>query len=198
MDFMVDVVTGASSRGLLPSMAWQYAYDESGEWVHSATHEQATGIDLNGEEPDLGLFINLASDGALKNYGKAVWADPSPSLKSFKKKPAKFHDLVSIITHETLHAMGISYDAEGGWVNSFKELTVERDGQKYFTGANAVSMYGSEVPLATVGSGDHIKLDNTAKKQWTIMGEWGNYDISWRTPTALDFAILKDIGWNVI
>lgn len=198
MDFAVDVVTGESPRGLLPAMSWQYAYNEAGEWIHSATYEQATGLDLNGEEPDLGFFINIASDGKIKNYWQDVWVDPKPTTRSFKKKPAKSHDLASIVTHEIVHAMGIAYDVDGGWTNRFKELTAERGGRRYFTGQNAVATYGDEVPLATEGSADHIKLENTAKKQWTIMGEWGNYDISWRKPTELDYAILKDIGWNVI
>jgi len=198
MDFAVDVVTGESPRGLLPSMSWQYSYNEAGEWIHSATYEQATGLDLNGEEPDLGFFINIASDGKIKNHGQDVWVDPKPTTRSFKKKPAKSHDLASIVTHEIVHSMGIAYDVYGDFANRFKALTTERGGRRYFTGQNAVAIYGDEVPLATEGSADHIKLENTGKKQWTIMGEWGNYDTSWRKPTELDYAILKDIGWNVI
>jgi hypothetical protein len=198
MDFAVDVVTGASPRGLLPSMSWKYAYNDTGQWLHSATYEQATGIDLNGTEPDLGFFINLASDGSIKNYGHKVWIDPAPSSISFGKKPSGSHDMTSIITHEMLHAMGIAYDPRGVFGNKFRKLTVETNGRRYFSGLNAISVYGQNVPLASVGSADHIKLNNISKKQWTIMSEWGNYDISWRTPTALDFAILKDIGWNVV
>ncbi len=118
--------------------------------------------------------------------------------ENFKKKPEKFQDLTSIIAHEIVHAMSVAHDIDGGWTNSFKELTLKRNRRRYFAGANAMSVYGNQVALTTVGSADHIKLDSTAKKQWTIMGEWGNYDISWRTPTDLDFAILKDIGWNVV
>jgi len=198
MDFSVDVVTGASKRGLLPSMSWQYGYDDAGQWVHSASSEQANGIDLNKGEPDLGFFIYLAIDGKIKNYGSDVWIDPKPSLRSFRNKPSKSDDLASIITHELVHSMGVAYAENIDWSNRYTDLTVEREARRYFVGQNAVLLFGSDVPIGTAGDLDHFKLDNSTKKQWTIMGELGNYDISWRTPTALDFAILKDIGWSVI
>jgi hypothetical protein len=202
MDFAVDVVTGVSSRGLLPSMAWQYAYNDSGEWVHSASSEQATGFDLNGQEPDLGFHINLASDGSVSNYGQTVWIDPRPTERSFKKKPQRTHDLASIIMHETLHAMGIAYDINGeSFSNAFKRATVYKSGKPYFTGENAVRVYGGDVPISDLSDSsthDHVKVVNKRNNLITVMADAGSYDISWRKPAELDYAILKDIGWNVI
>ena len=202
MDFAVDVVTGVSPRGLLPSMAWQFAYNDSGEWVHSASTEQETGFDLNGLEPDLGFYINLASDGSISNYGQRVWIDPRPTEKSFKKKPSKAHDLASIIMHETIHAMGVAYDTEGdGFANEFKKHTAYKGGKPFFIGDNAVGIYGGDVPISDLSNSsthDHVKVVNKKKNLITVMADAGSYDISWRTPTELDFAILKDIGWNVV
>ena len=68
LDFVV-VIEGDKRypTGLLPSMAFEHGEDLSGDAgvllgtnedrVHVATYEQLSGIDLNGDEPDLGFYI---------------------------------------------------------------------------------------------------------------------------------------------
>jgi len=202
MDFDVEVVTGNRydwpswwfKKGLLPSMNGMDGFDKRrGVWTHSATHEARTGVDLNGKQPDLGFYIVWPKSGKFKSNGNDVWIDPSPAKGSHKNKPRKSDDLISVITHELLHAMGFDYWRKSN--NKYTALTVERNGKLFFTGKHAKAVYGSDVPIAKDG---HIKLKNTSKNYWTAVTLYGDTVTDIRTPSELDFAILKDIGWKVI
>lgn len=209
MDFDVEVVTRNRydwpswwfKQGLMPSMNDMDGWDERrGVWTHSATHEQRTGVDLNGKQPDLGFYIVWPKSGKFKSNNNSVWIDPRPEKGSHKNKPRKFDDLISVITHELLHAMGFSYWKKNNQFanhpdNKFTRLTKEKNGKLFFTGKHAKKVYGSNVPIADDG---HIDLENTPENYWTAVTLYGDTVTDIRTPSELDFAILKDIGWKVI
>ena len=79
LDFVV-VVQGDTGHptGLLPSIAFPHGEDLSGEAgvllgtnnniVHVAKYEQLSGIDLNGEEADLGFYINVTENNEFKTW----------------------------------------------------------------------------------------------------------------------------------
>ena len=57
LDFLQDSYVNTDSNkptGVVSAIAFNMATNSSGERVHSATHEQETGEDLNGITVDLG------------------------------------------------------------------------------------------------------------------------------------------------
>ena len=208
LDFVV-VVQGDTGHptGLLPSIAFQFAEDESGEAgvllgtnenrVHVPTYEQLSGIDLNGNEPDLGFYINITENNEFKNYDYYVWIDPNPSPTSYSNLPSDQHDLISIIAHEMSHAMGIAGSTDSYWgVNHYSKSLIEIDGRYYYSSERITNLIGKDL-LTDQDSLDHHELDAGGKISnipSLMSGEM--YSQRWSEPGEIEYAILYDAGWT--
>ena len=208
LDFVV-VVQGDTGHptGLLPSIAFQFAEDESGEAgvllgtnenrVDVPTYEQLSGIDLNGNEPDLGFYINITENNEFKNYDKYVWIDPNPSPTSYSNLPSDQHDLISIIAHEMSHTMGIAGSTDSYWgVNHYSKSLIEIDGRYYYSSERMTNLIGKDL-LTDQNSLDHHELDAGGKISnipSLMSGEM--YSQRWSEPGEIEYAILYDAGWT--
>ena len=215
LDFVV-VVQGDTGHptGLLPSMAFQHGEDLTGEAgvllgtneerVHVATYEQLTGIDLNGDEPDLGFYINVTENNEFKNYGVDVWIDPDPNLTSYSNLPEGQHDLISIITHEITHAMGLAATLDPYWsVNHYSKSLTEKDGQYYYSSERIINLIGKDLYTEyEAGRSDDDSLDHhVLDPEGGISGiaslmSGEMYSQRWSEPGPIEYAILYDSGWT--
>jgi hypothetical protein len=215
LDFVV-VVQGDTGHptGLLPSIAFQHGEDLTGEAgvllgtnedrVHVATYEQLTGIDLNGDEPDLGFYINVTENNEFKNYGVDVWIDPDPNLTSYSNLPEGQHDLISIITHEITHAMGLAATLDPYWsVNHYSKSLTEKDGQYYYSSERIINLIGKDLYTEyEAGRSDDDSLDHhVLDPEGGISGiaslmSGEMYSQRWSEPGPIEYAILYDSGWT--
>ena len=215
LDFVV-VVQGDTGHptGLLPSISYQHGEDLTGEAgvllgtnedrVHVATYEQLTGIDLNGDEPDLGFYINVTENNEFKNFDVDVWIDPDPNLTSYSNLPEGQHDLISIITHEIAHAMGLAGTLDPYWsVNHYSKSLTEKDGQYYYSSERITNLIGKdlyteyEAGRSDDNSLDHHVLDpegGISGISSLMSGEM--YSQRWSEPGPIEYAILYDSGWT--
>lgn len=215
LDFVV-VVQGDTGHptGLLPSIAFQHGEDLTGEAgvllgtnedrVHVATYEQLTGIDLNGDEPDLGFYINVTENNEFKNYGVDVWIDPDPNLTSYSNLPEGQHDLISIITHEITHAMGLAATLDPYWsVNHYSKSLTEKDDQYYYSSERIINLIGKDLYTEyEAGRSDDDSLDHhVLDPEGGISGiaslmSGEMYSQRWSEPGPIEYAILYDSGWT--
>ena len=215
LDFVV-VVQGDTGHptGLLPSMAFQHGEDLTGDAgvllgtnedrVHVATYEQLTGIDLNGDEPDLGFYINITENNEFKNFGVDVWIDPDPNLTSYSNLPEGQHDLISIITHEIAHAMGLAGTLDPYWsVNHYSKSLTEKDGQYYYSSERITNLLGKDLYTEyEAGRSDDDSLDHhVLDPEGGISGiaslmSGEMYSQRWSEPGPIEYAILYDSGWT--
>ena len=215
LDFVV-VVQGDTGHptGLLPSMAFQHGEDLTGDAgvllgtnmdrVHVATYEQLTGIDLNGDEPDLGFYINITENNEFKNFGVDVWIDPDPNLSSYSNLPEGQHDLISIITHEITHAMGLAGTLDPYWsVNHYSKSLTEKDGQYYYSSERITNLIGKDLYTEyEAGRSDDDSLDHhVLDPEGGISGiaslmSGEMYSQRWSEPGPIEYAILYDSGWT--
>ena len=215
LDFVV-VVQGDTGHptGLLPSMAFQHGEDLTGEAgvllgtnedrVHVATYEQLTGIDLNGDEPDLGFYINVTENNEFKNYDSYVWIDPAPNLTSYSNLPEGQHDLISIISHEITHAMGLAGTLDPYWsVNHYSKSLTEKDGQYYYSSERITNLLGKDLYTEyEAGRSDDDSLDHhVLDPEGGISGiaslmSGEMYSQRWSEPGPIEYAILYDSGWT--
>ena len=215
LDFVV-VVQGDTGHptGLLPSIAFQHGEDLTGEAgvllgtnedrVHVATYEQLTGIDLNGDEPDLGFYINVTENNEFKNFDVDVWIDPDPNLTSYSNLPEGQHDLISIITHEITHAMGLAGTLDPYWsVNHYSKSLTEKDGQYYYSSERITNLIGKDLYTEyEAGRSDDDSLDHhVLDPEGGISGiaslmSGEMYSQRWSEPGPIEYAILYDSGWT--
>jgi hypothetical protein len=150
-------VTDAVERaaGASASSAWvgfdgaRHVYDQG------LSHKLRTGIDANGAAPDVLLFFSPTY------LSTELWFDADPFARS-APVAADRTDAVSIFIHEFGHALG--YNGWGdlttgalpaGYASTWDTLT-RWDGQTlWFTGAQAMQVYGGAVPL-TAGNNFHV------------------------------------------
>ena len=211
LDFVV-VVQGDTGHptGLLPSIAFQHGEDLSGEAgvllgtnnniVHVATYEQLSGIDLNGEEADLGFYINVTENNELKNYDVDVWIDPNPSPTSYSNLPEGQHDLISIITHEITHAMGLAGTLDPYWsVNHYSTSLIGRDGEYYYSSERMTNLIGKDLLTAYSEDGSldhHIEDSEGSISGIPSLMSGQMYSQRWSEPGPIEYAILYDSGWT--
>ena len=214
MDFGVNVNTDSNKpTGVVSAIAFNMATNSSGERVHSATHEQETGEDLNGITIDLGMNISLQDSygpeiGQLTVYSANLWFDPNPNPNSFSNKPSNdgstdspldYFDFISIVYHEVFHSMGIAYDPNNpDNSNRYSDnvLPADSEGNIYYSSdrANAILEGGILLDDELL---DHWDLGPPVNdKVVTIMNSAGYYDLSWRDPADIDWAVIQDIGWT--
>ena len=215
LDFVV-VIEGDKRypTGLLPSMAFEHGEDLSGDAgvllgtnedrVHVATYEQLSGIDLNGDEPDLGFYIIVTENNEFKNYDSYVWIDPNPSPTSYSNLPEGQHDLISIITHEITHAMGVAGTFSSYWgVNHYSKSLTEKDGQYYYSSERITNLIGKDLYTEyEAGRSDDDSLDHhVLDPEGGISGITSlmsdeMYSQRWSEPGPIEYAILYDAGWT--
>ncbi|MEZ5892050.1 MAG: calcium-binding protein [Parvularculaceae bacterium] len=185
----LDVTFNIVSLGVstLAQAGSEFALDHmsGGADVYEALtiRELRTGVDGNGASPDIEIDINkdviLAGDffyGGLANGNV----------------PYSKYDLFTVLLHEIAHGLGfLSFDpaAPGASITTYDEQVIQSAGQYFFTGANAVSIYGSNVPLDVEPS--HLK-DSLLDVMRPAL-ENGNRIIL----SALDVAMLADIGLRI-
>ncbi|MBW3597285.1 MAG: hypothetical protein KY475_08425 [Planctomycetes bacterium] len=186
--------------------------------VESGTIAEArSGDDPNGDEPDILVEINT------ETFLPEVFFDPSGDANV----PSGKDDFLSAALHELVHTLGFSgYRAISG--DDYGEFFIEfpEEGMKlrstfdeltqfdfffnptlYFTGANAMSDYGDDVPLTTLGpddaSGENFyNLGNPEGRPGDdLLSDLMNgivfqpgvrYELS-----ELDLAMLADLGWTI-
>ena len=124
--------------------------------VHVATYEQLTA-NLNGDEPDLGFYINVTENNEFKNFDSYVWIEANPTSYSNLGYSGQ-HDLISIITHEITHAMGLAGTLDTYWsVNHYDALT-EKDGQ--YIPFIKMHLLGNTLTEYEAGRSDDDSLDH--------------------------------------
>ena len=176
MDFGINVNTDAEKNdGIVSAIAFNFAENSLGESVHSATHEQRTGEDLNGISIDLGFNVSLqddydTNDGKLETYNSTLWFDPDPNPKSFTNKPINdgssgnqidYYDFISIVYHELFHSMGIAFDPNRPNEFSKNILPADNDGNIYYSSDRVKAILDNGILLDdynNVGGGDHFNL----------------------------------------
>ena len=186
MDFGINVNTDANKTdGVVSAAAFNFAENSLGESVHSATHEQRTGEDLNGITIDLGFNLSLqddydANDGKLEVYNSTLWFDPDPNPKSFTNKPINdgssenpidYFDFISIVYHEFFHSMGIASSPNMPNEYSKNILPVDTDGNYYYSSDRVKVILDNGILLDdynNLGGGDHFNLGGPKDYNHTI------------------------------
>ena len=195
LDFVVDIrpaseLTFSDADGLLPSVA-QIGWNGTG-WVNQTLEECLTGVDSDLGKPDAGCTIYLADDGTIRNYGTPVWFDANPRQDTHAGVPAGTHDFVGIYTHEIFHSLGF-YAVTEQW----KARIETEGGVSYFTGANAVSLFGTRIPF--LAGTDHYgnAADPGVGISRGLMFQYGNYEGNRLDIGRIDLAILADLGHRI-
>ena len=192
------LVTNYANRGGGRSLAGATrALDDSGIAIvdAGAAFELRTGQDPNGSAPDVEVFFDV---DALASF---YWVNPLDGSTAPKNRS----DLVEVIAHELGHALGFNGyrhwttgQAPVGYQSSFDAFVQMVDGQPFFTGPQAVALYGGPVPL-TPGNLYHVAHSGSSPD---LLGDLMNgvvfrvghdYEVS-----ALDLAILSDTGLPTI
>ena len=191
------VLTDSTPRAGGHSVASGFVRSEGPHQVfeQGVAYEIRTGIDPNGNAPDLRILLNEAY------LLEELWFDPEPARRSTPVLASRT-DAVSVFAHEVGHALAFN-----GWWNeplarwhrdfgSPWDLATFDDGSlRYFSGAKAMSLYGGPVAV-TAGNNWHI--GNSAGPGSDLLDDLMNglyfkrgtrYDVS-----ALDLAMLADMG----
>ena len=207
MDFGINVNTDTSKPdGVVSSIAFQKGANSLGEKIHSATHEQKTGEDLNGISVDLGFNISIQDDydpedGELEIYNMIVWFDPNPNPNSFSNKPANdgssgqepgyedYVDFLSVVYHELFHSMGIAFDGSSNDTNLTNEYTknllpADSDGNIYYSSERTESIIEGGVLIRdymNVGGGDHFDLGDPVNGIVKTLDNIATSNIEWNS-----------------
>lgn len=178
--------------------------DGSTLWAQGAAHELRTGIDANGAAPDIEFMIGI--DGYLQDE---LWFDPDPLLRS-APVPEQQTDAMTVLMHEFGHALGFngwldgsSGAATGSHLSTFDALVqpmaTPLGTVLFFTGAQAMSVYGGPVPL-TLGNYGHLG-NEMADYGRDLVPDLMNGVVFYRGVrgdiSALDLAMLADTGLPV-
>ena len=188
MDFGIEINTRSEEPdGIASAIAFNFAKNSDDENIHSATHEQRTGEDLNGITVDLGFTISLQDsysieDGTILVRGSNLWFDPNPNPKSFSNKPENdgstenstdYMDFISIVYHEIFHSMGIAYGGSD-FSNAFSKniLPADSEGNIYYSSDRVKAIIEDGILLDdynnTDTGGDHFNLGPPKYYEHTI------------------------------
>ena len=161
-----------------------------------ATSELRTGVDPNGTTPDVIFILGssfLADD---------LWFDPDPFART-ALVPVGGVDAMSVFLHEFGHVFAFNGardpttgDLPGAIASTFDMHTTFENGNFFFTGPQAVALYGGPVPL-TFGNYKHFGNEPPRAGADLIpdlmngvsLVRGTRYDIS-----NLDLAVFADVG----
>ena len=187
-------------KGLLPSLG---GVTTSGyTW---AAEEALTGVDANGDAPDIGCYILPNVDGRLTNYDVPLSFDGSPDFYEAYVPPAETHDFASIFLHEVLHSLAFWSNAQHGdqyQRTVFDELTMPAGDRHEFIGGATNRLLEQNLNLAYEGSRDHYAatpalLNGGPEVDRGAMFMYGNYEKNRWHIGKLELAVLEDLGYTV-
>lgn len=136
-------------------------------------------------------------------------------------------DFRSVITHEVGHTLGFIHTYQSAsdtwWAGGLTEMSkglIDSDGNRpvaggdgipgdfdelddpvYFTGTNAMALYGGQVPIyaplsyASGSSLSHLNYDTFPN---ALMSPFISLGMTHRQPTTLEWAMMEDFGWDVV
>lgn len=160
---------GGSAAGFAAPGGWTIAYSDS-SWLDTVSFRGQTGQPSNTDFGPWGGYISF--DSTLN------W-NLSAGLPAFDQV-----DFLSLAVHELGHIMG--FGPAGSWkaqINASNE----------FTGPEAVSVYGSNVPLEAGGGHWADNLPGVPEPAMDPTISTGQRKLL----TTLDYAGFADIGWQV-
>ena len=120
------------------------------------------------------------------SYANMLYADPTPEDPYDDYVSSDKYDLLDIIVHEMGHILGF------GAGNAGNQYVVNIGGVPYFTGPHAEQVYGGPVPL-DFNSGVHVAQSSRILSTMEPSLDSGTRVL----PTALDKAILADMGYHI-
>ncbi|MFC2950944.1 calcium-binding protein [Marinicaulis aureus] len=185
LDVLVNIVSLGGDTLAQAGTDFFFQGSSGGSDIYQAVtiNEIDTGADLNGGSADIEIDVNLDSILAEEFY---YGGEDEPGV------PFSKYDLFTVLLHEIGHGLGfLSFLTEPGTDKAVYDLSVQQlSGDYYFTGATAVSVYGSNVPLDTEPS--HI-----ATSPIDLLGA-SLFNGQRLVLSALDLAILADAGLPVL
>jgi PEP-CTERM motif len=163
-----------------------------------------TGFDANGTAAD--IEFNFGTNG----YLQSLWFDPNPVAQT-AAVPSNRTDARSVMLHEFGHALGFNgwrsgttgaLPAPGDYQSTFDRWVLPLqpgDNTLYFTGPNAMAVYGGAVPV-TFDNNFHVG-NAPGRPGNNLAGDLMNgmaFDYATRYQiSALDLAIMQDAGLPV-
>ena len=174
-EVVVYIAGGALGSGAL-AIASGGAYSSSGsqEWLDTVRTRGIAAVDSK---------TDFAPWGGMISVNTGINWDFTPGAP----RPNQF-DFDSVLSHEMLHIFGFGLQNP-----SFQRLIQNNQ----FTGANAMAVFGSAIPMQSNGGGevDHFAQTVRYGGQETIMSAAIGAGVQKRM-TALEYAALRDIGWS--
>ncbi len=146
--------------------------------------DSVSGTDSNAGTPDATLYINLADLSQMSFSG-------TPSANQY--------DLTSVLTHEILHGLAFTgnLDATGGAKTPYDALVTTQNNLPVFTGSHAEAVNGNApVPLDPISAGSGSAYYHVATANDLMSDSLGKGEV--RTISALDVAMLQDMGLNIV
>jgi hypothetical protein len=176
----------------------------------SSLYELTTGQHVSGTTSDITITVSPSYIAQLDLAAGLTYSSAVPTTE--------FNPIV-IFLHELMHGFGMAgwYDLQTGTLPGNYESTFDSNiqitssGLAYFAGANADAAFGGSLPLTTTNtSQNYYHLGNTQSDAFLspanvhdpltldlmngVVFFWGyQYQIS-----AIDFGILKDLGYNIV
>ncbi len=162
-------------------------------------HLLRTGVDVNGSAPDVQLYFNPVY------LTTELWFDSDPVARTATPDVNRT-DAMSVFVHEFGHALGFNGWGDlstgalpGAYASTWDALTHYDGSTLWFTGLQAMQVYGGMVPL-TAGNNYHV--GNLYGAGSDLLGDVMNgvsmqrgarYQIS-----ALNVAMLSDLGLPMV
>ena len=163
-------VLGYAMSGILTDVTGSEAFVDS---VYTRGQENATGASAT----DYGWWGGAIAFNSDVNWH---WGDTTAGLD------AGSNDFLTTAIHELAHLFG--YGSADSWFNSIDA--------GLFTGEAAVAVYGGPVPVSEAHWAEGVMSTVAGIPQETLMDPSTPAGVR-QLPTALDYAGLTDIGWQV-